>query len=300
MKPTLVILAAGMGSRYGELKQIDGIGPNGERIIDYSIYDALRAGFGKIVFIIRKSIEKSFKETILSNLPDSVNIEFVYQELDAIPEGLKYSPERVKPWGTGHALLVTKDAVHEPFIVINADDFYGAGSYKIANDFLSTLKSENEYGLIGYKLKNTLSDFGSVSRGICDVDENNHLVSIKEMTKIEKNGDRIFNTSEEGSITELSGDEIVSMNMFAFTPSVFKYYERDFKKFINENYDNPKAEFYIPTVIDGLIKNNEAEVSVVKSDDSWFGLTYSKDKEIVQNRINELISDGVYPEKLWG
>ena len=299
MKPTLVILAAGMGSRYGELKQIDGVGPNGERIIDYSIYDALRAGFDKIVFIIRKSIEKSFKETILSSLPDSVNIEFVYQELDAIPEGLKYSSERVKPWGTGHALLVTKDVVREPFIVINADDFYGSGSYKIAVEFLNSIASENEYGLIGYKLKNTLSDFGSVSRGICEVDNKNRLVSIKEMTKIEKNNDRIINTTEDGSIVELTGEEIVSMNMFAFTPSIFKYFEREFITFINQNYDNPKAEFYIPAVIDELIKNHEAEVTVVKSNESWFGLTYSEDKEIVKNKINELISAGVYPEKLW-
>ena len=299
MKPTLVILAAGMGSRYGTLKQIDGIGPNGERIIDYSIYDALRAGFGKVVFIIRKNIEKEFKETILGNLPDSVYTEFVYQELDAIPEGLSYSPERVKPWGTGHAMLVAAHHVHEPFIVINADDFYGAGSYKIAVEFLKNNANPFEYGLIGYRLKNTLSDFGSVSRGICEVDAEGYLKSIVEHTKILKRDSKIYSLFEDGKEIELTGDETVSMNMFAFNPSIFDFLNRDFREFITANYDNPKAEFYIPTVVDNLINSGEAKVKVKRSDESWFGLTYSEDKELVEKRIKELIEKGVYPAKLW-
>ena len=299
MKPTLVILAAGMGSRYGTLKQIDGIGPNGERIIDYSIYDALRAGFGKVVFIIRKSIEKEFKETILGNLPDSVFTEFVYQELDAIPEGLSYSSERVKPWGTGHAMLVAAHNVHEPFIVINADDFYGAGSYKIAIEFLKNNANPFEYGLIGYRLKNTLSDFGSVSRGICQVDEQDYLKSIVEHTKIMKRDSKIISVQDEGTEIELTGDETVSMNMFAFNPSIFDFLDRDFREFIRNNYDNPKAEFYIPTVVDNLINSGEAKVKVKRSDETWFGLTYSEDKELVEKRIASLIEKGVYPDKLW-
>ncbi len=299
MKPTLVILAAGMGSRYGTLKQIDGIGPNGERIIDYSIYDALRAGFGKVVFIIRKSIEKEFKETILGNLPDSVFTEFVYQELDAIPEGLSYSSERVKPWGTGHAMLVAAHNVHEPFIVINADDFYGAGSYKIAIEFLKNNANPFEYGLIGYRLKNTLSDFGSVSRGICQVDEQDYLMSIVEHTKIMKQGSKIISVQDEGAEIELTGDETVSMNMFAFNPSIFDFLDRDFREFIRNNYDNPKSEFYIPTVVDNLINSGEAKVKVKRSDETWFGLTYSEDKKSVEKRIEELIEKGVYPKKLW-
>ncbi len=299
MRPTLVILAAGMGSRYGTLKQIDGIGPNGERIIDYSIYDALRAGFGKVVFIIRKSIEKEFKETILGNLPDSVFTEFVYQELDAIPEGLSYSSERVKPWGTGHAMLVAAHNVHEPFIVINADDFYGAGSYKIAIEFLKNNANPFEYGLIGYRLKNTLSDFGSVSRGICQVDEQDYLMSIVEHTKIMKQGSKIISVQDEGAEIELTGDETVSMNMFAFNPSIFDFLDRDFREFIRNNYDNPKSEFYIPTVVDNLINSGEAKVKVKRSDETWFGLTYSEDKKSVEKRIEELIEKGVYPKKLW-
>ncbi len=299
MKPTLVILAAGMGSRYGTLKQIDGIGPNGERIIDYSIFDALRAGFGKVVFIIRKSIEQEFKETILGNLPSSVFTEFVYQELDAIPEGLSFSPERVKPWGTGHAMLVAAHYVHEPFLVINADDFYGFGSYKIAIDFLKNNADPFEYGLIGYRLKNTLSDFGSVSRGICEADENGYLKSIVEHTKILKDDSRIVSVSDDETKIQLTGDEIVSMNMFAFNPSIFDFLERDFKEFIVKNYDNPKAEFYIPTVVDNLINSAEAKVKVERSDETWFGLTYGEDKELVEKRIAELIDKGIYPAKLW-
>ncbi len=300
MKPTLVILAAGMGSRYGTLKQIDGIGPNGERIIDYSIYDAIRAGFGKVVFIIRKSIEKEFKETILANLPSDVFTEFVYQELDAIPEGLSYSDERVKPWGTGHALLVAGNYVHEPFIVINADDFYGPGSYTTAIEFLKSSANPFEYGLIGYRLKNTLSDHGSVSRGICEVDENQYLKSITEHTKIMKEEGKVISVQDDGNVLQLSGEETVSMNMFAFGPSIFDFLEREFREFILENYNNPKAEFYIPSVVDKLINSGEAQVKVIKSAETWFGLTYNEDKELVKNRIKELIAAGVYPEKLWG
>ncbi len=299
MKPTLVILAAGMGSRYGSLKQIDTIGPSGERIIDYSIYDAIRAGFGKVVLIIRKEFEKDFREVILKELPANIEVELVYQELDNIPDGISYPKERKKPWGTGHALLMVAPVVKEPFVVINADDFYGAESFKTAADFLALEKPDNEYGIVGYKLKNTLSEFGTVSRGVCESDDENYLISIVERTKIKIEDSKIVYEVEDNKWQSFSGDEIVSMNMFAFTPTIFTAFEEGFKTFLNSNKDNITAEFFMPTVVSDLIKANEAKVKVLESDASWFGLTYAEDKPMVKAKLAKLAEDRIYPKKLW-
>ncbi len=299
VKPTLLILAAGLGSRYGSLKQIDQVGPSGERIIDYSVYDAIRAGFGKIVYIIRKSFEKDFKKIILEELPTEIETELVFQELDIVPPGISYSKERIKPWGTGHALMVSASAIKEPFAVINADDFYGAESLKIAAKFLTSVESENKYALIGYKMKNTLSEYGSVSRGVCKVDENNNLSSIIERTEIKISKNDIIFKNDNDKWNSLTGDEIVSMNMFAFTPSVFKHFEESFQNFIKENRNDMKAEFFMPSVIDNLINSNKATVEVLETSANWFGLTYSEDKPIAREKILKLIEQGIYPSNLW-
>lgn len=299
MKPTLVILAAGMGSRYGSLKQIDTIGPSGERIIDYSIYDAVQAGFGKIVLIIRKEFEKDFKEVILKELPSNIEVELVYQELDNIPDGVSYPKKRKKPWGTGHALLMVAPVVKEPFVVINADDFYGAESFKTAANFLALEKLANEYGIVGYKLKNTLSEFGTVSRGVCESDDENYLISIVERTKIKIANSKVVYEGEDNKWQSFTGNEIVSMNMFAFTPTIFTAFEEGFKNFLNNNKDNITAEFFMPTVVSDLIKANEAKVKVLESNASWFGLTYSEDKPMVKAKLAKLAEDGTYPKKLW-
>jgi dTDP-glucose pyrophosphorylase len=300
MKPTLLILAAGMGSRYGGIKQITPIGPNGEPIIQYSIFDAIRNGFDKIVFIIRKEIENDFRETIVSRLPENINVEFVYQELTDIPIDVEIPSERKKPWGTGHALLAARNAINEPFLIINADDFYGADSYKIAAEFLREAEnSENLYGLIGYKLINTLSDFGSVSRGVCEIDDEGYLQSVVERTEIVKENGSIKYKDENGEWQSLTGEEIVSMNMFAFTPKVFQYFNDYFIAFLKENAQNPKAEFYIPFVVNELIKNGTAKVKVPQTSAEWFGLTYKEDTELARAKMRELIEEGIYPEKLW-
>ncbi|MCF6270081.1 MAG: hypothetical protein L3J41_10230 [Melioribacteraceae bacterium] len=308
MRPTLLILAAGLGSRYGSLKQIDKIGTSGERIIDYSVYDAVKAGFGKIVYVIRENFKKEFQEVILDVLPPEIKTEIVCQEIDAVPIDITYSKERTKPWGTGHALLTASPAIDEPFAVINADDFYGAESFKIAADFLNSIKNENEYALIGYKMKNTLSEYGAVSRGVCEIDNGKYLSSIVERTEINSVDSNIKFKNENGEWQSLTGDEIVSMNMFAFTPLVFNHFKKDFKKFIEENSDNLKAEFYLPSVIDNLIKSDsegipfeagKAKVKVLETNANWFGLTYSEDKPIARKRILDLVEKGIYPKKLW-
>lgn len=299
LKPTLLILAAGLGSRYGSLKQIDQIGPSGERIIDYSVYDAIKAGFGKIVYVVRESFKEEFKEVILDELPGEIETDIVCQELDSVQTKIVYSTERVKPWGTGHALLTAASAIKEPFAVINADDFYGAESFKIAADFLTSVGSDSEYALIGYKIKNTLSKFGSVSRGVCKANSNSYLVSIVERTEIKISENKIIYKDENDEWNSLTGDEIVSMNMFAFTPSVFKYFEEHFQKFIKESGNNLKTEFYIPSVVDGLINSKKAKVKIAETSASWFGLTYSEDKPIARERIANLVESGIYPQKLW-
>jgi UTP-glucose-1-phosphate uridylyltransferase len=300
-KPTLLILAAGLGSRYGSLKQIDSIGPSGERIIDYSVYDAIKAGFGKIVYVIRESFEEEFKEIILDSLPKEIETDYVCQELHYIPKDIEYPNERKKPWGTGHALMIAAPKINEPFAVINADDFYGYESFQIAADYLlnSDESKKNEYALIGYRLKNTLSEFGSVSRGICEVDENNYMTSIVEIKEIKIENNGFVYKDENGEWQSLTGDENVSMNMFAFKPSVFDKFEKYFREFIVNNYDDLKSEFYIPTAIDEMIHNNEAKVKILESNALWFGLTYADDKPIARNKMKQLIDKGLYPSNLW-
>ena len=298
-KPTLLILAAGLGSRYGSLKQIDRIGPSGERIIDYSVYDANKAGFGKIVYVVRESFKEEFQEVIVNELPDSIETALVCQELNKVPVSVSYSKERIKPWGIGHALMMAASKINEPFAVINADDFYGAESFKIAADFLKTNKSENCFGLVGYKLKNTLSEFGTVSRGICEVDNNNYLSSIVERTEIKIENMQITFKDENEKWNPLTGNEIVSMNMFTFMPSVFNNIEKYFKQFMNDNKENIKAEFFMPSVVDKLIKGSKIKVKVLETNANWFGLTYPEDKPIVKEKILNLVKKGIYPKKLW-
>ena len=302
MKPTLVVLAAGIGSRYGGLKQIDPVGPHGEVVIDYAIYDALRAGFGKLVFVIRKSIEKDFKETIGSKFEGKVEVAYAYQELDMLPDGFALPPERQKPWGTAHAVMAAEQVVQEPFGVINADDFYGAGSYRLLHDHLATLQepSSTNYCLVGFTLRNTLSDHGSVARGICRHDDNALLQSVTEMTKIERDGDGAVNTDENGTRTQLTGNESVSMNMWGFTPSFFEHARHQFAEFLAEHGQTPKAEFLIPGVIDRMIRDHSGTVKVIPSNDTWFGVTYPEDKAYVVDSVRGLIDQGVYSENLWG
>lgn len=299
-KPTLLILAAGLGSRYGSLKQIDRIGPSGERIIDYSVYDAIRAGFGKIVYVIRKSFEKEFNELIISSLPSEIETDYVFQEMDSIKTNIEINPSRTKPWGTGHALLSASSAMNGDFAVINADDFYGADSFRLACEFLTNGHQEpREHSLIGYKLINTMSYFGSVSRGVCDIDSSDYIISIIERTEIKKDNNKIVFKNENNIWKDLSGLEIVSMNMFAFKSSIFSKFEESFKSFLIKHGDDLKTEFYLPSVIDELIKSKEGKVKVKKTSEQWFGLTYKEDKEIVTEKINQLVNQGKYPKKLW-
>jgi len=299
-KPTLLILAAGLGSRYGSLKQMDRIGPSGERIIDYSVYDAIRAGFGKIVYVIRKSFEEEFKEVILDELPDYIQTDYVCQELDTFKtSSINIKADRTKPWGTGHALLSASSIIDNSFVVINADDFYGADSYKIAFNFLAQLNNENStYALVGFKLNNTLSDYGSVSRGICEIDDKNYMTTIVERTEIKREKDHII-FKDNNNWKELTGSEVVSMNMFAFTPTVFEKYKKSFNEFLEKHGDDPKAEFYLPSVIDELLKKKEARVKVLETTEQWFGLTFNQDKAMVVKKLSNLLGQGKYPSALW-
>lgn len=301
MKPTLLVLAAGMGSRYGSLKQMDGIGPNNEAIIDYSIYDAIRAGFGKVVFVIRHSFEKEFREVFSKErFGGKIEVEFVFQELDYLPEGFKLPEGREKPWGTNHALMMAADVINEPFAVINADDFYGAEAYKTLGDYLVSLAdSKNKYCMVGYMLQNTLSDFGSVSRGICETNEKGNLTDIVERTYIVKEGDKVLYRDENGDMKPIDPKSKVSMNMFGFTSDYFKYSQEYFPKFLKENAANLKAEFFIPLMVNELISAGTAEMKVLSSDAKWFGVTYKEDKPAVVAKLNALIEKGVYPAKLW-
>ena len=298
MKPTLLILAAGMGSRYGGLKQIDPIGPSNETIIDYSIYDAIKAGFGKIVFVIRERFEKEFKERFVAKLEGKIELEFVNQELDKIPEGTSYLPEREKPWGTGHAILVAKDVIKEPFAVINADDFYGTEAYKDMADFLINHASDKENSMLGYRLENTISENGSVSRGVCSANEEGNLVDIIERTHIEKLESGIAYLENE-NWAPLAADSTVSMNFWGFTPGLFAHLESKFTQFMKERGNELKSEFYIPSVVADLINEGITQFKVLKSDSKWFGVTYQEDKESAVQAVRSLIDKGVYPEKLW-
>nr|WP_319999749.1 sugar phosphate nucleotidyltransferase [uncultured Draconibacterium sp.] len=299
MKPTLLILAAGMGSRFGGLKQVEPVGPNGEAIIDYTIFDAIRAGFGKVVFVIRESFADAFKEKFETKLSGKIDVEYVFQELDNLPEGFSLPEGREKPWGTAHAILVAKNVINEPFCAINADDFYGKGAYRIMADFLNNSVQEQTFSMIGYQLKNTLSEHGSVSRGMCTVNGNDNLVKIVETHNIFKKEGAAVTTAEDGSETPLTGNERVSMNFWGFHPSIFKTLESKFVQFLKTEIDKPKSEMYIPSVVFEMIEDNEAEVKVLKANSPWFGVTYKEDKPIVVNKINALIEEGVYPAKLW-
>ena len=299
MKPTLFVLAAGMGSRYGGLKQIDGLGPNGETIMDYSVYDALRAGFGKVVFVIRKDFEEAFREVVISKYADKVPCEVCFQSVDKVPEGCTYNPERTKPWGTNHAVLMAKDLIREPFAVINADDFYGRESFQVLADYLKSVEgTKGKYCMVGYRVANTLSENGSVSRGVCATDENGYLTDVVERTKIEKVGDKIIYT-EDGVDTEIAPNSPVSMNMWGFTPEYFEYVEKAFVEFLQARGQELKSEFYIPTLVNDMIRSGKATCKVLDTTSKWFGVTYAEDRPQVVMKINNLVKEGVYPEKLF-
>jgi dTDP-glucose pyrophosphorylase len=298
-KPTLVILAAGMGSRYGGLKQMDSFTPEGDTIIDFSLYDALQAGFGKFVFIIRKSFEEEFKEIFSKKLKGKAEVDYVFQEFDSVPK--KYiDPKRTKPWGTGHALLMAKDAVQENFAIINADDFYGREAFMAMAKFLSeTDKDSYDFSMMAYLLKNTVSDHGYVARGECEVDKKGYLKDVTERTHIEKIDGELMRKDANGKFIPIDGDTIVSMNFWGFTPRCFEFGGELFDAFLEVNKNNPKAEFFIPYVINEILRSEKASVKVLKSNAQWFGVTYKEDKEIVQAAIGRLKEQGVYPTKLW-
>jgi len=300
MKPTLFVLAAGMGSRYGGLKQLDGLGPNGETIMDYSIYDAIKSGFGKLVFVIRKSFEKEFVEKVASKYDKHIPVEIVFQDLNDLPEGFTVHPERVKPWGTNHAVLMGKDVIKEPFAVINADDFYGRDAFEKLAGFLNNLNgSKNHYCMVGYRLQNTLSESGSVARGVCETDDKGFLTSIVERTHIERKDDKIQYKDAENYWYDLPENTPVSMNMWGFTPDYFEYSEKYFIKFLELNQNNLKAEYFIPLMVDHLIMNRTADVKVLDTSSKWFGVTYAEDRDSVVAKLQTLADNGEYPTPLW-
>lgn len=303
-KPVLVIMAAGMGSRYGGLKQIDPVNREGDLIIDFSIFDAVEAGFEKVVFIIKKAIEKDFKEHIGNRMEQHVKVEYVYQELDKLPEGFEVPEGREKPWGTGHAILCCKDVIDGPFAVINADDYYGKTAFKMIYDQLAAHADDEkyQYTMVGYELYNTLTENGHVARGICSTDENRKLLDIHERTRIEKHGARAEYTEDDGETwTYLPEGTIASMNMWGFTGSILKELDSRFSTFLKENLPvNPiKCEYFLPFVVDELLKEGKAEVTVLKSVDRWYGVTYKEDKEMVVKAIQALKDAGLYPVNLW-
>lgn len=303
-KPTLVVLAAGMASRYGSLKQMDGVGPSGEAIIDYSIYDAVRAGFGKVVFVIRSTFADSFKAAFpASRFGGKIEVDFVYQELDKLPAGFTVPAERVKPWGTNHAIMMCEDAVSTPFAVINADDFYGYDAFKTMAEYLTSLTAEDEgrYCMVGYRLANTLSEFGTVSRGICSVDEQGNLAGMVEHLGIKRMASGKIYGEANGQQCELDENAVVSMNMFGFTPGYFAHSRRLFVEFLSkpETMTNLKSEFYIPSAVNALIGSGDATLKVLTCNAQWFGVTYKEDKPDVEAKIRKLIREGVYPAKLW-
>ena len=298
MKPTLLVLAAGMGSRYGGLKQIDPIGPSQETIIDYSIHDAIAAGFGKIVFIIREGFKKEFKECFDTKLSGKIEVDYVTQEIIKVPEGASYNLDREKPWGTGHAILVAKDSINEPFAVINADDYYGVEAFKVMADFLMNSSSEQEYAMVGYKLANTISENGSVSRGVCATNASQHLETVIERTHIEKLEEGIAYKENE-KWTSISGDTTVSMNFWGFTPELFNHLQEQFVSFLAEEGQAMKSEFFIPSVVAEIIADGNTNVKVLKSAAQWFGVTYREDKDKAVKAILDLVEKGVSPSKLW-
>ena len=299
MKPSLLVLAAGMGTRYGGDKQLDKVGPTGQTIIDYSIYDAVRAGFGKIIFVIRRDIEEQFKSSFMKTLQGKVNIDYVFQDLDNLPGDYEPSPDRAKPWGTSHAILVARDKIKEPFGVINSDDYYGVNSFKILHDFLVNDKDDKNYCIVGYKMGNTLSDHGHVNRGVCRVNENGNLAHIVETRKIEKRPEGIFAPAKKGREVEFTGEEIVSMNLFGFKPSCFRYLEEEFINFVERSAGDINAELDIPTSLDVYVKNGEISIKVLMTEERWFGVTYREDRPFVVSSLQDMVDKGIYPEKLW-
>lgn len=299
MKPTLFVLAAGMGSRYGGLKQLDGLGPNGETIMDYSIFDAIRAGFGKVVFVIRHDFEQDFREKILAKYSNHIPVEVVFQSLTDLPSGFTCPAERTKPWGTNHAVLMGKEAIHEPFAVINADDFYGRDGFRVLGEWLSQVEGENSYCMVGYRVGNTLSESGTVARGICQTNDKGYLTGVVERTDIARVNGVISFTGDDGQIATTNDNTPVSMNMWGFTPDYFRYSEEFFKDFLRQNIDKPKAEFFIPLVVNNLITSGKATVKVLDTTAKWFGVTYAADRQGVVDKIHSLIAQGEYPEKLF-
>ena len=299
MKPTLLVLAAGMGTRYGGNKQLDEVGPSGETIIDYSIYDAIRAGFGKIVFVIRRDIEEQVKERFVDKLQGKIEVDYVFQEITNLPEGVKVAPDRQKPWGTSHAILVTKDKIKEPFGVINADDYYGVESFRILRDFLVNDKDPNNYCIVGYKLGNTLSDHGHVNRGVCVAGDDELLRHIVETRQIEKTRDGATAPGPDGKPLHFTGNEIVSMNLWGFKPSCYDFLGKEFRNFINNYGMDLKSELDIPTSVDKFVKNGEITIKILMSNERWFGVTYREDKPFVVECIKKMIRKGVYPARIY-
>jgi NDP-sugar pyrophosphorylase family protein len=299
MKPTLLVLAAGMGSRYGGNKQLDEVGPSGETIIDYSIFDAIRAGFGKIVFVIRRDIEDQVKERFVDKLQGKIEVDYVFQEITNLPEGVKVSPDRSKPWGTSHAILVTESKIMEPFGVINADDFYGAESFRILRDFLVSDKDPNNYCIVGYKLGNTLSEHGTVNRGVCRAEKDGFLSNIVETRLIEKTKDGAKAPGSDGKLEYFTGNEIVSMNLWGFKPSCYSYLGKEFRSFIDKSGMDLKSELDIPTSVDKFVKNGEITIQILMSNERWFGVTYREDKPFVVDSIRNMIRKGIYPARIY-
>jgi hypothetical protein len=300
MKPTLLVLAAGMGSRYGGLKQIDPMGPAGETILDYSVFDALRAGFGKVVFIIRPDFEQDFRERIAAKFAGRIDVGFAFQTIDKLPAGFSAPQGREKPWGTTHAILCARDAVRTPFAVINADDFYGRGSYAVLGRYLTALTNDSTaYAMVGFTLRNTLSEHGTVARGVCQTDVAGQLTDIQELTKIAKLARGAEHRGDDGKVVALTGEEPVSMNMWGFTPVIFPQLEADFRAFLAAKGAELKSESYIPMSVGSLIRSGQASCQVLRSDSAWFGVTYREDKPVVQASIARQVSSGAYPSPLW-
>ncbi|MFO1479083.1 MAG: nucleotidyltransferase [Turneriella sp.] len=300
-EPTLLILAAGMGSRYGSLKQMDGLGPGGETIMDYSIYDAIRAGFGKVVFVIRKSFADDFKAVFSAQrYQGKIAVEYVMQELDMIPSEFKLNPERTKPWGTNHAVMVASGVIKEPFAVINADDYYGRNAFEVLANFLTGVTGkQNDYCMVGYQLGKTLSELGAVSRGVCSADTNGYLTTVVERTHIERIEGTIKYKDENGNMVAVDDKAIVSMNMWGFTPDYFTHSGKMFADFLRDKGNDPKSEFFIPLVVNNLVASGTAKLKVLTTDSEWFGVTYQGDRPKVVEKLNALIAKGEYPQKLW-
>ncbi len=299
MKPTLVVLAAGMGSRYGALKQMDPFGPNGETIIDYSIYDAIKAGFGKVVFIVRESFLGAFKEVFDDKFGDKIEVAYVTQEIDKIPEGIEINPERAKPWGTAHAVMMAAEETEGPFAVINADDYYGVDAYQTLADFFKTDVSKEHFAVVGYKLVNTLSDHGTVNRGVCYSDDDGFLEEVVECINIKRKENNEIAYPDGDGESLLTEETLVSMNLWAFDARFFDNAERMFIEFLEERGMELKSEFFIPLVVDQLIQEGRIKTTTLQSNANWFGVTYQEDKPVVIAKLNKLIDDGVYPKNLW-